>query len=113
MKTKKQLSARTIRLLRQVQAIIRLKPKRYNQNNDSYKEPTCKSPACIIGWARFFNLGRKTSVEQLLPGALYYRLYYPTEWPKQFFETGTRWQDIKASTAVKRIEHFIKTDGRE
>lgn len=62
---------------------------------------------------RFLNKRHRTSLRELLPGDLFYKLYYPTQWPHKFYPVDIGWSHISASTAIKRIDHFIKTDGAE
>jgi hypothetical protein len=85
--------------------------------------PSCGTVACIAGWTceigakypkrikdharvaqRLLGLGKRESL----------RLFVPSAWPNQFHagceDDGT---PETAKLAVARIEHFIKTKGRE
>jgi len=85
--------------------------------------PKCNTAACVAGWACILS-GKKVSPNQHLsvlasdilgldPDQAA-RLFVPQNWPRQF-HAGIRDDGKKETvkTAVARIEHFIRTKGKE
>ena len=107
------LSAEAIRLLRKVKTKIKNKPHAYNQ------AMPCGTVQCICGWMKFFaGLVKIAELHEgggaILTRDQYDRLFNASMWPKKFYRNkGASWQKIKASTAIRRIDHFIATDGKE
>jgi hypothetical protein len=86
--------------------------------------PECGTAACIAGWAVFLNENLKSlnSPEIMFKACALLqittdegrRLFLPQEWPLQFKRGGTGdGEPETAEVTVDRIEHFIKTGGRE
>jgi hypothetical protein len=122
-----------VKLLRKVKQHILKEPKRFLMSTiDTHGEPgqrtgyggvfaKCGTAACICGWAgilsgintcdiRFRNVAKILG----LNGPQADRLFEPGKWPLEF-QGGTN-DDGKRETAriaAKRIEHFIKTKGKE
>lgn len=91
---------------------------------------SCGTAACIAGWAvilnnepfderepDFFNPSpifekARTILQLTEPEAI--RLFEPLHWPTQFYvglaDDGSK---IAAETTVRRIEHFIDTEGQD
>lgn len=108
----KLLSLTAVRLLRKVQKEIKAHPSHYNQQNPIVHG--CGSPACICGWMEFFSDKPNPSREDTgLDREQYYRLFFASQWPVKFYKPYSGARNIKASAAIRRIEHFIQTDGRE
>lgn len=127
-----------VKLLRKVKAHILAEPKRLYMSSYIKSEahnmdighdyPKCGTAACIAGWACLLELKPKDPYEfwqthSVGPEAAAllgiddqaaYRLFEPSEWPKQFAR-GRSDDGAKetAKVAAARIEHFIKTKGRE
>jgi len=122
-----------VKLLRKVAKFILAKPKRFDMANFGYRlpkkngGPECGTVACIAGWAVILSQGIPQRADVPMPsiGRLEgmvalgisdeqaQRLFYTEPWPKQFAEYD-RDQTLKAARiAVKRIEHFIRTKGKE
>jgi hypothetical protein len=123
-----------VKLLRRVAAHIKAEPRRwtYNWAKPSDEAP-CGTQACIAGWAIILGCGLKRPLDKRgnlkipkrlanLDGGNTYTSYPASKllqitpaqakrlfiyWPKQFTE------QFSAEEAIARIEHFIKTDGRE
>ncbi len=122
-----------VKLLRKVAKHILAEPKRYAFGwvQQSSAVP-CGTKACIAGWTILLGARLRKSFDEngqlIIPKSLWRRGfgYYSgpaskllkinhaqasrlfVNWPSQF---DNLWGD--AATAVKRIEHFIKTKGKE
>ncbi len=126
----KNLSPKTVRLLKLTREAILANADAYSQGNsgNGYK-PRCQSPACVIGWMLHFatrywpkakraeicdqyrchsSNGRQRVCEPVI-GLNYTQfmlLYWSDKWPGQFLPSNHR-------NAAKRITYFIKTDGNK
>lgn len=124
---KPELDPRAVRILKKVRKAILEEPEAYDQGDlgpmRNGVHPTCGSPACIIGWAIFFRFKEKENAPDGYPDDQLYmtpqqvdRLFHKLDWPLKFREefNAVRHDQVKeAKVAAKRIQHFIKTDGRE
>jgi hypothetical protein len=131
-----------VELLRKIEAHILAEPKRLHMSSFMMRQsarnvlssvggkpvgyPKCGTAACIAGWAVILEDGLP---QGYLTGAQIYdraqellglhvgqadRLFYRMSWPDEFYDMGGDDGTQKtAEVAVKRIEHFIKTEGRE
>lgn len=127
-----------VKLLRKVKKHILEEPKRLQMGSYIRVKgkmpldrpwPKCGTAGCIAGWACILSAKKGTDPYELytdtavgaeaqeLLGITFYerhRLFEPIFWPMQF--TAGLADDGKAKTAkvaAARIEHFIKTEGRE
>lgn len=101
-----------VRLLRKIAKVIQEKPRQLFDMDNGNNEINCDTPHCICGWAAALS-GNPNSKEALdLDWAEFRRLYYPSDWPRRFYRAKT-WSGITPRMAAARIEHFIKTEGRE
>lgn len=101
-----------VRALRLVQKQILKHPKTYNQSRD--RNPECGSPSCIIGWMKFLTRKWKLGYWDMMTTAQHGRLYWANYWPGKFcVSCGSAWASITAKTAARRIDVFIKSDGRK
>lgn len=93
-----------VRLLRRVAKHIVEEPRRYNQGSwcDRSNDAPCGTMACIAGWAVI--LGDKLDPKKIDHERIYHEA-------KRFHAAKTL--RGRASVAVARIEHFIKTKGKE
>ena len=113
-----------IELLLKVKEQILKDPERYNQ--DIYGHGSCSSAHCIAGWA--IVLGKKKWPDQIahvwnlahkvlsLRGRQDSKLFsVGGDWPKKFASAYLKAKTPKgrARVAARRIDHFIKTGGRE
>lgn len=124
-----------VELLRRVQKAIREEPKRMNMhtwiNTDPHDNPPiCGTTACIAGWAAILShqntdesihdtasnlvhwdvhINRTAGVALELDSEQRARLFFIEKWPAEFHNG----PDKMAEDAIARIEHFIKTEGRE
>ena len=129
-----------VELLTRVKEAILREPKQFYMGswfaNDSsyyihYEIPNCGTTACIGGWAvvlgkGFHNpreadeaigsrIGREPETQLQLTPEEGNRLFFSEHWPEQFriaFDTAET-PEQRAQIAANRIEHFIKTEGRE
>jgi hypothetical protein len=125
-----------VKLLRKVKRRILAEPKRlymtsylaFDRDVVDRPMPKCGTVGCIAGWAciiampklspqeiwRQFAVGFKAMELLGLTDEEKFRLFEPGAWPKQF-ERGTSDDGKKktAEVAAARIEHFIKTKGKE
>jgi hypothetical protein len=93
---------------------------RVSETGEEIKFPSCKTAGCINGWGFILSgIKREPSVGggmRLfgLTKAQAEKLFLPSRWPNQFWK-GRRDDGRKetATVAAARIEHFIKTKGRE
>lgn len=109
MKTK-QLSPKAIALLHKVQARFRRNPKRFDQHEGSYDSVRgCCICAHMEDLAKVGNVFRRNARELHLTAEQWELLFVYGAWPMQF----KRSTNPTAQTAIKRIDHFIATDGRE
>lgn len=125
-----------VKLLRKVAKHILAEPKRFDMSNFGYGMspeeggPACGTVCCIAGWASVLSLKKPLDAPwmvnkvvgelqgckalRLSPGQGE-RLFFVSDWPQEFKEKN--WQAItlqqKAEIAAARIEHFIKTKGKE
>lgn len=84
------------------------------------KQISCDTTHCIAGWAQVLAPNRKCSIPasedaQRLLGLTEQqasRLFFADCWPKEFLGTKHIWR-MSPAKAAARIEHFIKTKGRE
>lgn len=131
MATKKQVSERN-KLLWKVIRHIKAEPRRLDMVTWERSErimgrditSPCGTTACIFGWANL--LGRKRPVNWMADGSDFFlsmckllsidsregdRLAYKASWPSKYRD---KYNDAattrgRASTTIRRIEHFIKT----
>lgn len=121
MKSKtKNLSRDTIQVLQLVIKQLQRQPERYDQNQPGIlcTVHNCKSPACVIGWFKMFNRERHYTRQGHLDPLFYDRLYWSSRWPVKFGGRADCLCDCvepspTVEIAIKRIKHFIRTDGRE
>ena len=131
-----------VRLLRRVKARILAEPKQFVMDGwvTEYVDdqlfpdddlprkqiPNCGTAACIAGWTVALSDGVKpcdidrnddisTRARKLIGTETATRLFFTPCWPEKFAD---RWVGAKtfkgrARVAADRIEHFIKTKGKE
>jgi hypothetical protein len=126
-----------VKLLRKVKKHILEEPKRLYMSDyiklegESFigrEYAKCGTAACIAGWTCILSLKElepkkiKHSINENekaaellgISGSTAHRLFIPTNWPERFqggcSDDGT---EGTAKLAAARIEHFIKTKGRE
>jgi hypothetical protein len=120
----------SVKLLRKVEKAILKEPKRFCMGTwgdlAQRDAPVCGTVGCIAGWAALLNVTEnpdefrkhvdmmtqkngKRALKLTLPQCR--RLFFLSGWPSKFQTLFLRGDSVKA--AVKRIEHFIKTGGRE
>lgn len=139
MKTKPKKKPFNVRLLREVKQAILDNPSQFYMGNwfsqaDQVGQPAggCGTSACIAGWAIHLKHGKKrlnetnrlfvqyeeAEVESFkvlrLSAARGRRLFYQSEWPERFCQELDRVMTAEeaATVAARRIDHFIKTNGR-
>lgn len=129
-KSSKKLSTQTVTRLRAVAAAILAEPALYNQWAGEIPKRSatgsCGTPACILGWAVALFMIRTNALHTLKPGARALGmtvptakiLYVPGYWPRTFYRAYLEARNrsdhfTSACVAVARIEHFIRTHGRE
>jgi len=129
-----------IKLLRKIERHILAEPKRFwmrwfvavkdrahpklRTRKDEWRPfPKCNTAACVAGWACILSGKEVTPTQHLcnmasdllgLDSQQASRLFVPWQWPEQF-KAGVS-DDGKKETvkiAVARIEHFIRTKGKE
>jgi hypothetical protein len=118
-----------VKLLRKIQAAIKAEPRRFVMNNwinRRSRVAPCGTSACIAGHAVLLSfklpwkeaaglrLKEHPSIEAMRLLKLSYNeatlLFYESAWPYQFKPgRGT----TLAKHAIARIDHFIRTKGRE
>jgi hypothetical protein len=84
------------------------------------KQKSCDTTHCIAGWAQVISKDRncKWPAEQdarrllELSKSQASRLFFANEWPYQFRGVKDDWK-MSPAKAAARIEHFIKTGGKE
>lgn len=123
----------TVRLLRAVQRVIRKSPSRYEQSDGGSHLSTCDTALCILGHAAFIRAAELTPRRRENFLREYYsrdfdkpnflltfgfssceqinRLFHAHYWPAPFTQESNC--NVSVEIALKRINHFIKTDGRE
>lgn len=119
-----------IPLLRKVQNAILLNPMAFDMidwRTDSDYSP-CGSTACICGWAAVLADGKRKPAEISRSRACdgtkdldirgTSKLFYASDWPKEFYRAYAEARRVKnheaaALIAAARIDHFIETEGRE
>jgi hypothetical protein len=128
-----------VRLLRKIQKHILTEPRRLimrifvahaetygptyeGDSGHAVRFPTCKTAACISGWAclltkqkrikAYWARGRR--ILDLSEGQAI-RLFIDTQWPQPFSDQygNATTPRMRARIAVRRIDHFIKTKGAE
>lgn len=122
-----------VELLRKIEAHILEEPKRFIMSQYIVEKSSdrpdvngrdfapCGTAACIAGWACLLNNVHPSDIGSASAGRLLElnwdqrdRLFEPSFWPKEFIDgTAGDGQAGTAEVAVARIEHFIKTEGRE
>lgn len=121
-------------LLNIIKKQILAEPRQFNMGNyfsgilpDGTEPANCGTAACIAGWAmakasasnpkdaRKLDVDRNNHAAMLLGITEQQagRLFYEDEWPKQFQSTSRSGLKLRARRAAARINHFIKTKGRE
>lgn len=108
--------------------------RKFFSRNSRFTIPNCGTAACIAGWA--VTLVKKTNpancykgdtwdaaAEALgldgrwhsgnLPSTNSGKLFWMDEWPKQYKKDCKEGSVAFARNAVRRIDHFIKTNGQE
>jgi len=117
-----------VELLRKVQKAITKEPGRFRMSTwgEVARGPACGTVGCIAGWAALLNVTEnpdefrkhvdvmtqkngRTALK--LRSGQAERLFFLNAWPSKFQELYIIGDSVKA--AVKRINHFIKTGGRE
>lgn len=123
----KEGDAMNVKLLRKVKKHILEEPKRLMMGDwvTETKKSPCGTAACIGGWAVILSGKYRANMDagdvqeeakELLDveGMESTRLFGPVWWPAKFrggcADDG---EEITAKIAAKRIDHFIKTEGRE
>lgn len=105
---------------------------KYHSNiNSLIKIPNCGTAACIAGWVVTISMGVNpdkaansevctlSSTAVKAAGILNLkeeevdRLFYFSQWPKRFRKFDDEGTEEFAQQAIKRIDHFIETDGKE
>lgn len=132
-RTRKRRRTMNVKLLRKVKRHILEEPKRFVMSTvNTHGEPgtptglggmfpRCGSAACICGWVcslsgkPWSNAYYETARKLLgIPLSTAEKLFDPGSWPSEFEGGLTDDGKLKtAKVAAARIEHFIKTDGRE
>jgi hypothetical protein len=121
-------------LLRKIQNQILSEPRQFNMKNwfsgqlpDGSLPANCGTAACIGGWAQTFAMAVNPDEAQAraiwtdehaamvlgLTERQARLLFIEDNWPKQFQSTDRAGVALRAKRAAKRIDHFIKTKGRE
>jgi hypothetical protein len=118
-------------LLLRVKAHILAEPRRFDMDDwvRKSKAAPCGTVACIAGWAGLLNNPQiektydVTSIDFFQPrhNGLQLtedesdRLFYEGEWPEPFCSEyyDAESSSERAAVAVRRIDHFIETNGRE
>lgn len=106
-------------LLRRIQRQIDKAPERFQMENVSC-ERNCETAFCFAGWAIALTGGRiwgKTSREQAMDlleitDKQMNRIFVMCAWPEQF-QGPDDFSEEAAGRAIRRIGHFIATEGRE
>jgi hypothetical protein len=104
-------------LLRRIQRQIDKSPERFLMGQRSSRV-ACGTAFCIGGWAHALtetelNPGMYLAQEPLgLTDDEAYRLIWMHQWPQQFRGPDDGSEEA-AARAIRRIEHFIQTEGRE
>ena len=83
-----------------------------------HKFPSCGTVACIGGWCALLsgkdvfgtNLHKLVGITVAQGDRLFYRSSWPKQFKSKFKEDGSL---TSARIGAKRIEHFIKTKGKE
>lgn len=126
------------KLLRKVAAKILAEPKQFDMDNYfasasclGREVPNCGTAACIAGWSICLARRIKPSKAAISSGSSYSiaamkvlkirwiaagRLFGVLSWPSEFRDSYLAHKDGsvgRARVAATRIEHFIKTKGRE
>jgi hypothetical protein len=130
-----------VRLLRKIQRHILEEPKRFIMGDVIVREdpgveilddeliwkmPKCGTAACIAGWALLLSGKRGSDMSKAAkllgiedPDTEGYdgdsALFYTSKWPAKFYNAWNvaKSNKARARVAVRRIEHFIKTKGKE
>jgi len=84
------------------------------------KRIACDTTHCIAGWAQAISNDRKCNApaekdaKRLLglSKSQAQRLFFADQWPEQFRGVKDQWK-MSPAKAAARIEHFIKTRGKE
>lgn len=122
-----------VKLLRKIKELILAEPKRLDM--DTYGDrvlpiaggPKCGTAACICGWAVILKQRIPRKYDAPMPSigiedgkvvleisdSEAARLFFDESWPCQFRDYIADGSAKSAKIAAKRIEHFIKTEGRE
>lgn len=114
-----------VELLRKVKDHILAEPRRLDMcvvikfRSGSIFDPPCGTVGCIAGWANYLEGrsrgGMQDAARSLGLGEEWQWLFFLAYWPENFC---TRYVNAKTATTraevtAERIEHFIKTEGRE
>lgn len=116
-----------VRLLRKVKDHILAEPRRLDMSvlmsfPSGESAPPCGTVGCIAGWANYLEGGSRggilTATKLLELGRGYARrdrLFFIVFWPGNFSTRYINAKDAKtrAEVTAERIEHFIKTKGKE
>jgi hypothetical protein len=124
-----------VSLLRKVQKHILAEPKRFDMGNFGYLlpegdgGPKCGTVGCIAGWAVLLDgnkkaigtwevtklVGEEEGKDSLeLTELQKDRLFFLSGWPKKFHDKYFgHSREEQAKIAAARIEHFIRTKGKE
>lgn len=113
-----------VRLLRRIAKVIQEKPTEFDMVNFT-GYTNCGTTHCIGGWAQEFTGKHPMEALRITPEQGN-RLFYVTNnnreplWPKRFMGRKKKnlsmedsWWKPTPRQAVARIEHFIKTQGKE
>lgn len=114
-----------IPLLRRIQRQIKSSPEKLRMNKYATRIKGCGTAYCIAGWAlklsgytekKIRECDTAQTASQLLeipPNdcTTKWKLFNINDWPRRY-RTQDRSKELPA-LAVKRIDHFIKTEGRE
>lgn len=119
--------AMNVRLLRKIAKVIQEKPRKldmavlHSNGKGMFRPLTCATAHCICGWGAVLanrpDIDASISSEPVfgIDSGMRNRLFWVGRWPQQFRESyrARKTQAAKARVAAARIEHFIKTAGKE
>lgn len=121
-------------LLKKIRDQIKAEPRQFNIHDwFSGKLPNgstpanCGTAACIAGWSLALATGQNPAKADKMPVGVYRfgkivlglnddqakRLFFEGLWPKRYQSSKRTIIEERARLAVNRINHFIKTEGRE
>jgi hypothetical protein len=124
-----------VKLLRKVKRLILAEPKRFDMDTFGRRRdpkandnaPRCGTVGCIAGWAVILTkriprnpkaemptIDHNDGMEALnISDGEAKLLFYAVEWPEKFSAYVADGSEKSAKIAAQRIEHFIKTKGKE